>query len=80
MWHFGRMKDIGGGGTVVGLLQQWRETQMNTPQVLLFTLSLLHKHHFGVVLEVVSFQQHLLSSRGGTRLHTLLVHQRQLLG
>ncbi len=45
-----------------------------------FTLSLFHKHHLGVVLEVVSFQEHPLPSGGGTRLQTLLIHQRQLLG
>lgn len=45
-----------------------------------FTLSLFHEHHLGVVLEVVSIEEHPLPSGGGTRLQALLIHQRQLLG
>lgn len=79
MWrHSGRADCWRGKWAVLGFLQQQRQTHSCT-NVSSFTLSLFQKHHFGVMLEVVSFQEHLHASKGGARFQILLFHQRQLL-
>lgn len=77
----------GEGEAVLGFLQQRRGRHTHTHTAVLrgqsssyFTLSLFHEHHLGVVLEVVSVDEHPLPARGRTRLQAPLIHQRQLLG
>lgn len=81
LWQDGGYFDGGGGRRSWGFSNNGEgDTRRRVQNSSLFTLSLFHEHHLGVVLEVVSVDVHPLAPVGGTRLQAALVHQRQLLG